>query len=302
MKIAALIALACSVQVAALADFSYTSARKTTGGVMAPMAGAAGNTLSKVYFKGQKMKTEEGDTARIIDFDAQTITTVNNARKIFTVHSFSEIADAGRTAPGITIDSKETGQRKTVNGFDAKELILTMDMDMSQGRGMGGKMQIEVDMWIASGVPGASEVRSFFQKNAARFPWSAMGGGNNASLQSAMAEIQKKIASMDGVTVEQVIRVKPAAGAPAMPQMTSAQSAQMDQARARLEAMKAQGGPQAAMAEQALARMGALTGSAGAPGGGPLIEMTVDSTGFSTNSIPDSVFAIPDGYQKTDAK
>ncbi len=47
---------------------------------MASMAGTAGNGVSKVSFKGQKMKTEEGDTATLIDFGAETVTTINNAR------------------------------------------------------------------------------------------------------------------------------------------------------------------------------------------------------------------------------
>jgi hypothetical protein len=62
----------------------------------------------------------------------------------------------------------------------------------------------------------------------------------------------------------------------------------MEQARARLEAMKQQGGAQAAAAEQALARMGA------ASGGG--MEITMESGNFSTAAIPDSTFSIPPGF------
>jgi hypothetical protein len=310
MKTTALLALLFSFQFAARADFSYTMTSKPTGGAMISMAGAAANTVTKTYIKGQKMRTEQGDTATQVDFDAQTITTINNAAKTFSVRTFSDVTrTVNQAAPQATIDAKETGQRKNVNGFDAKELILTVDMDMSQmapGRVMGGKMQVEMDMWISPDVPGAGEVRAFYKKNADRFPWSALSTGN-APLQSAMAEVQKKIAALDGVAVQQVFRMKMVGGPqmPAMPQMTAAQSAQMDQARARLEALKAQGGPQAQMAEQALARMGAMTGGAptgSASGAGSLMEITLDSAGFSGNEIPDSVFAIPAGYQKVDAK
>jgi hypothetical protein len=240
------------------------------------------------------MKTEQGDTATVVDFDAGTLTTIDNARKTVTVRNLNEVA-AGQAPAGLAIDVKETGQRKTVNGFDAKEVVLTMETDLSQGRGMGGKAQVEADLWIASGVPGTNEMRAFYQASGSRFP--------GAGIQAAIGEIQKKIASMDGVPVEEIIRVKPAAGAgmPQMSKMSQAQSAQMDQARARLEAMKAQGGPAAAMAEQALARMGAM-GAAPGGGSGSLIEMTIDSTDFSSNAIPDSAFAIPSGYQKADAK
>ena len=67
----------------------------------------------------------------------------------------------------------------------------------------------------------------------------------------------------------------------------------MARAQAQLEAMRKQGGAQAQAAEQALARMG-MTGR----GGGSLFEITMESTGFSTAPVPDSVFAIPAGYQK----
>jgi hypothetical protein len=45
-----------------------------------------------------------------------------------------------------------------------------------------------------------------------------------------------------------------------------------------------------------MARMGAARGAPG--GGGSLFEMTTESSDFSTNSIPDSIFAIPAGYTK----
>jgi hypothetical protein len=308
MKSAAILTLLLSIHMSARADFSYTTTRKTTGGAMASMAGTAANGVTKVYFRGQKMKSEDGNTATLIDFGAETVTSINNTAKTYTVRGFNDLT-AGQTETNITVGSKETGQRKTINGFDARELILTMQADVAMGRGMGGKMEVEVDMWISSGVPGAGELRAFYQRNADKFPWTAMGGGNQG-LQSAMSELQKKIASLDGVTVEQIVRVKPAAGAggaqmPAMPQMTAAQSAQMDQARARLEAMAAQGGPAAAAAQQALSRMGGAMGGRGpssASGAGALMELTMDSTDFSTAAIPDSVFAIPADYQKMDAK
>jgi hypothetical protein len=123
-----------------------------------------------------------------------------------------------------------------------------------------------------------------------------------------MIDIQKKLASMNGVPVQQIVRMTPSVGAamPAMPQMSGAQSDQMAQARARLEAMVAQGGPAAAYAKQALERMpGGAPGGSGTGGSGAaasssaLIEVTMDSSGFSAASLPDSAFAIPAGYSKS---
>ena len=301
MKAAALLTLLLSFHVAARADFSYTSTRKTTGGAMAAMAGSAGNRAGKTYFKGQKTRSDEGNVSTIIDFDARTLTVINNAAKTYSVSNFGDMA-GNPGVSGATMDVKETGQHKTVNGFDARELVITIQMDMPTGRGPAIRGEMDMHMWISGDVPGGKELRAFYERNASKFP--AMGGGNNAVVQNAMTEIQKKMASLDGIPVEQVIQMKQAGGAgmPAMPQMTAAQSAQMDAARARLEAMKAQGGPQAAIAEQTLARMGAMSGGGAGAGSGSLLEMTIDSSDFSTAPIPDSVFAIPAGYQKAAAK
>lgn len=293
---ATLFAAAFSAQ----ADFSYTTTQKATGGQMAAMA-AGSNNSSKFYLKGQKMMTQSGEIATILDFDAQTITMVNNRQKTVTVRKFSDItASAGDF--NAKIDVKETGQKKVINGYNASELVITMQMD-SPAEAQMGKMQMEMDMWLSSDPPGVKELRAFYQKNMSRFPWAAMSGGaaGNASMQRAMAEMQRKMAEMNGVNVMQVMKMKAAGGAAAMPAMPQMTPEQMEQMKAAIARMQAQGGPGAAQAQQAMARLQAMQSGAGASSGS-LMEMTMESTDFSTSSIPDSVFAIPAGYQKVDPK
>ena len=285
---------------AARADFSYTTTSKTTGGSMAAMAGNM-NTTGKVFFKGQKIRNDNGTTSTIIDFDAQTITTLNHQTKTATVAKISDMAPrAGEM--NVKIDVKETGQQKSINGYNAKELLLTMDMDMPQLQQAGmGKMQMEMQLWLSADVPGIGEMRDFYKKNMDRFPWTAMAGGNPQMAQ-AVAQIQKKMAEMNGVPVETVMKMKPAGGAaaPAMPQMPQMTPAQMAQMQAAMERMKQQGGPGAEAAAQAMARMANMgRGPASAAGASnSMIEVTSDSTGFSSAAIPESEFAIPAGYQK----
>ena len=52
-------------------------------------------------------------------------------------------------------------------------------------------------------------------------------------------------------------------------------------------------GPQAAAAENSPVRTEARR-----PGSGALFEITMESSGFSTSAIPDSVFGIPAGYRQ----
>jgi len=280
--------------VAAQADFSYKTTRKT-GGAMAAMA-SQGPQASTYHFKGQKMKTDSGNTATVLEFDAQTITTINNTAKTYTVRNFSDLGGTGAADMDAKIDVKETGQKKMVNGFMANEIVMTMEVDSPQTRQMG-KLQMEMDLWVSPDVPGSAQASDFFQHNASRFPWAAMSNGGNAGMQKAMADMQRKMASLHGVPVESVVRMKTAGGGAGMPQMSGAQSDQMAQARARLEAIVAQGGPGAAGAKMALDRMPGGS-PAGGSGSGAMIEITSDSSDFSTAPIPDSVFAIPAGYQK----
>jgi hypothetical protein len=288
MKTAQIVLLALACTVAAHADFSYTSTRKSTGGMVAG-AMANQNPTTKHYLKGQKMKMDMGNTAMIIDLEAQTFTNINNTDKTYSVTKFSDMAQTMKqVSSDVQVDVKETGQRRKINGFDASQVMMTMTMEGPQQGPPGMKMVMEMELWLSSDVPGASESRAFFQKNADKLPWASIYGGN-PQMAKSMVAMQRKLASMGGVTVMQVVRAKMGGAG------GEAQTQQMQQAMAQLEAMRKAGGAQAQAAEQALGRMGGMRGGAG---GGALFEMTTESSDFSTAGIPDSVFAIPAGYTR----
>ncbi|HLK48949.1 MAG TPA: hypothetical protein VKT49_12490 [Bryobacteraceae bacterium] len=294
MKRANLLFITLATAFTAHADFSYATAPKATGGFAG--AAAAGMQGSKYYFKGQKMKIETADRAIILDFDAQTVTGIDNKDHTYSVTPFSDIGkDLKDVNTKLQAEVKETGQKKNINGYEASELLMTMAMDNPQARQAGMNMQIEMSMWLSPDVPGASELRNFYQKNAPKFPWAAIGAGGNPQMQNVIVEMQKRMAgSGGGVPVLQVIRAKAAGNEAQQAQM----QAGMAQARARLEEMAKQQGPAGDAARNALARMGGASGG----GGGSLFEMNIESSGFSTSSIPDSEFAVPSGYQKTEKK
>jgi hypothetical protein len=270
--------LACGTL--ARADFSYQQTRKSAQA----MPAGGGDQVTKHYLKGQKMKVESGRSSSIFDFAAQTMTVLDTQAKTYTVTPFGEMGKSFKQSDMTAkIDVKETGQKKSINGFNANQVVMTIAVEGGAAAAQGMKMQMEMDMWISSDVPGAAELRAFYQKNGEHFPWAAVGGGGNPSMQAAIADMQKKIANMGGVPVMQITRMKAAGN----PQMT----AQMEQARTKIEEMKKQGGQQAAMADQLLSRMGGA-------GGGTLFEVTMESSGFSTSAIPDSVFAVPADYKK----
>ena len=292
MKRANLFVIMFAAAFTAQADFSYTTSPKGAGG----SAGVAGAAIqgAKYYFKGDKMKMESGETAIILDFDAQTVTGINNGQRTYSVTPFSEIGkDLKDVNANAQAEVKETGQKKNINGYEASELLMTLAMDNPQARQAGMQMQVEIEMWLSPDVPGASELANFYKKNSPKFPWTALGAaGSNPQMRNAFVEMQKRMAgSGGGVPVLQVFRGK----------LGGAQAAQVQQslgaARARLEEMAKQPGAAGDAARNALARMGG-----GAGGGGSVFEMTMESSNFSTRSSPGSVFEVPAGYQKTDKK
>lgn len=281
MKSAHVALLMLAASLAAHADFSYTMTQKS---------GPGGEQTMKHYLKGQKMKVERGNKTTIMDFEAQTLTSVDSAARTYTVTKFSDVAGAA-AGVDMKVDVKKTGQKKTINGYDASQVLMTMDVDMPQAKQAGMKAQMEMELWVSRDVPGREELIAFYRKNAARFPMAGLGGGGNPGMQKAMLKMQQAMADLDGVVVMEVIRMK--AGGGAGP--NAAQAQQMAQARAKLEAMAQQGGPAGAAAQQALARMGGM-GS----GSGSLFEVTMEGGNFSSSGIPDSVFAIPAGYQRAE--
>jgi hypothetical protein len=261
----------------ARADFSYTMTSKSSMG---------GNpSVSKYYYKGNKMKTETSNSVMIMDFDAQTVTTINPQDKSYTVKTFAETNKEAATATAdVHPDFKDTGEKKVINGFNATQLLLTMDVDAGRG---GQKAQMQMEMWISPDVPGVGELRGFYQRNMGKFPWASLGEGANPQMKAVTIEMYKKLAQMNGAAVLEVMHMKlGGAGAPdpsADPRMAAA--------RARLEEMAKQGGQQGEIAKQQLARMGAM-------GGGGGMQITIEGSGFSPAPVAESVFTIPGDYKK----
>ena len=289
MRATCVLFLTLAAGLTARADFSFTQSTKAAGGMMA----AAAPTVTKTYLKGQKMKVDSGSTVMILDFDAQTITNIDPTQKTYSVKKFSDVSETmSKAGMDVNVDVKDTGQRKTINGFNASEVVMSVEMDSPDSRQQGMKMRMEVHIWVSPDVPGGQELRAFYERNLPKFPWAAMTSARGSqSMQKAMADLQRKMADVKGVPVLQVIKMSAGGNEAQMAQMQQG----MAQARAQLEEMKKQGKLPPQM-EETLKRM------SGGAAGSSLFETTMESSNFSSSAIPDSVFAVPAAYQQTERK
>jgi hypothetical protein len=269
--------------------------------------------------------------ACVFDLASGTITSIDFQRKQYSVMTFDEMKqmmeqlsqkmqknDKGEMKFKVSADA--TGKTKQVSGFDAKEMIMKMEMEgTDKESGQTGGMTVTTDMWIASGIPGYQEVRNFYKRMAEKINWTP--GGNmfaaNPQVAGGMAEVYKEVAKLDGVPVQQLISMgasgQPgAAGAPSDSGAAPQQPAQQQPAAERPSLGGALGGAlggrfglgrkKAAPADQpAPASSSSTSGSQPQAGSGSLLEMTTELSSFSSNAADESLFAVPAGFKKVDS-
>jgi hypothetical protein len=269
----------------AMADVSYTVTART--GQLPPQ-------LEKHYIKGLRAKTEGTGTSTIVDLGAQTLTRMNHLRKVYCVVKLSEIPTAPKPN-GIELTLYvEKGGTKTIGGYDTTETALTIDMDSPQIRLMRIKTQAETRLWMSPKVPGAAEIDAFNRRSAGVFTWAELAnletpsstGGMHDAIPRALADLERKKNELPGVPLLEVFKIRAAAGGALGPNKQDWAAA-----RAQMQEGLKRGGPEAATFATGLKRMDSMGGDPFA-----LLMQTMESSGFSTDPIPDSVFAIPKGY------
>ncbi len=330
-----------------LADFTYQETSTITGGMMMSMMKFAGvfskqarePIQSTVAVKGDRMVHRTSNTASVIDLSSGTITSIDFQKKQYSVMTFEEMKQlmeqmqqkAQKSQKGNQADMKfkvsanATGKSKQVAGFEAKEMILKMEMEATdKDSGQKGGMTMTTDMWMAPGVSGYQEVRDFQKRMAEKLNWTP--GGNmfmsNPQVSQGMAEVYKEAAKVDGMPVQQFISMGMAAqpGAAGTQQQQPAQQQAPQQqpeqqqtatppptsiggALGRLGGLGGLGRKKPAADQQAPASGSASGGQAsGSQGQGSLLEMTTELSSFSSNSVDSSLFEVPAGFKKVEAE
>jgi hypothetical protein len=328
-------AIALLTSSALLADFSYQETSTITGGMMASMMKVAGvfskqarePIHSTVALKGDVMVRRTSNHIEIIDLSAQTITSVDLQKKTYSVMTFEQMKqmldqmsqkmqqqkDSGKGEVNWKVSANATGDSKQIAGYDAKEMLLKMEMEgTDQQSGQKGAMVITTHVWIAS-VPGSREMRDFYKKMAEKLNWTP--GGNmflsRPDVAKGMAEAYKEIANLDGTPVLQTMSMGAEGTAPAG---SDGQSAAQPQPQPQQQADRpslggALGGAlgghfglghrkpkdQPADSQQAPANSGAQPGNSGS-----LMDMTMEYSNFSTAPVDAAEFAVPGGFKKVE--
>ena len=317
------------------ADFTYRETTTITGGAMLNMMKVVGvfskqarePVQSTVSVKDDRMVHRTQQQATVIDLAAQTVTTIDLQRKTYTVMTFEEFRQMmeqmsqkmqkSQSQGGqmeFKISTKDTGNTKEIAGYQAKELVLRMEMQATdQKSGQQGSMVISSDIWLAPSVTGYQEVRAFYTRMGEKLAFNPGGGMFMSSPEASrnMGELYKEIGKLDGIPVLQTISMggmgQPGAGDTSAQQGSGGQQQQQQQA-ARPSLGGALGGAlggkfglgkkkqqddQASAGQQSQQQQGN-----GNPGS--LMEATTEMSGFSSDSVDDSMFAVPAGFKKVE--
>jgi hypothetical protein len=294
---------------------------------------------STVAVKGNRMLNGSKDRASVIDLDNETITEINYQKKTYSVMTFAEMKQAMEQAmqrmkdapkqqqqqpesqeqkPDVKtdfkLDIKETGQSKEIAGIQAKEVILTMKMEgTDQQSGNKGAMVVISDMWLAPKIPGYDEIGAFYRRMGEKLAWTPDAGANpmmgRPDMARAIQNMRKEGSKMDGIPILSVMKVT--GSAEGQPDSTSDTQTTSQQSKPQ---------PKPDLGSVLGGRLGGFGGfgrkkkqddsqasstpppSETTSASGSLIEMTTESSGFSSAPVDSSRFSPPAGFKKVESE
>jgi hypothetical protein len=193
------------------------------GGVLGRMVnifggkGAREGVTSSIAVQGDRLSRMNDMSGQIIDLGEEKVYDLDLRKKQYTVTTFAELrrrmeeaqrkaeesarkanaretkADSKERDPNqkemeVDFDLKETGQKKTINGFDTREVVMTITLrEKGKTLEQGGGMVLTDDMWMAPKIAAMKEIAEFNQRYAVKLQGPMMAGASAQDLAAAMA-------------------------------------------------------------------------------------------------------------------
>ena len=315
----------------AFADFSYEQTSKVTGGMMAgaiKLAGAFSKQarepmVSTVAVKGDRMVHGSQHHASVIDLDKETITEINFDKKQYSVMTFAQMkqmmeemsqkmkssSEAQKADVNFKVSAKDTGQKKSIAGFDAHEMILTMEMEgADKDTGNKGGMVMTSDMWLAPKVSGYNEISDFYKRMSQKLNWAPTGlgaMGARPDMMKGFAELYKESSKLNGMPVFQTVTMgmhaegQPGGQAPPPQQPQEQQQADKPSIGSVLGGRLGGFGRKKKSQDQDSAD-GQQAQQGPTSASGTLMEMTMEMSGFSAAPLDGSKFEVPAGFKQVE--
>jgi hypothetical protein len=166
--------------------------------------------VSSVAVAGDRKMTLSDTSGQIIDLNEEKVYDLDARRKTYAVTTFAELrkqmqeaqakaeqnaqqarepAERDKNAKEMEVDIsvKSTGQTRTINGFDTREMIVIVTVrEKGQTLEQSGGLVLTADSWLAQTVPALKEIASFDARYAAKLQ-GPMAGVSAEQMAAALA-------------------------------------------------------------------------------------------------------------------
>jgi hypothetical protein len=216
-------------------------------GMFGGKAAKEGLVTTEAVVGNRKLSRTE-DQGQIIDLDQEKVYQIDWKRKRYTVTTFDEMREQMKKAEEqmksmssesgdneaqngnaseedqyeVDVDTKETGQTKQINGFDTREVVMTITTrKKGQTLEEGGGMVMTTHLWLTKAIPGMEEIQDFNRRYAEKISSPFIGSSPEQfaafsamypALQQAMAKYQSEEVDMSGTPVLTTMTVENVAG------------------------------------------------------------------------------------------
>jgi hypothetical protein len=226
--------------------------------------GARDGVVTTVALKGNRMLRTTGDVGQLIDLGEEKIYEINFKDKSYSSMTFAELRQKMQEAaqkaqqqaaantdaqakpnqqaqqPNVDIDFdvKETGQRKMINGFDTREVVMTIGVhEKGKTLDQAGGLVMTSSNWLTGNVAAYKEEADFERKFAEKIglptivdaQQMAMASAMYPMLRDAMKKMQTESVNLSGTPVMQTTTVEAVADPSQTQQQQQAQAQPKEQ-------------------------------------------------------------------------
>jgi len=243
------------------------------GGIVKVFGGksAREGVVSKIAVKGDRKMTINEDIAELVDLSQEKIYQIDMKGKSYKVMTFEELRkqmqDAiakAQSAPDrsggnqkgqekppeykVDVSVKESGQKKEINGYNAREVVTTITVYDKTKKPEDGSMVLTSSMWLAPTIAAMKELEDFDRRFAQKLllPFAADMAQQMApamamypGLKEAMGKLDVEKVNMNGTAVLTVIQANAVGSAD---QSGQTQSSQQNQQAKQQETPRSIGG------------------------------------------------------------
>ena len=204
----------------------------------------------------------------------------------------------------IDVDIKNTGEKKTINGFDTHEVVLTVSAhEKGKTLDQAGGLVLTSSMWMAPKIAALRELAEFDQRYARKLATAMLGTTGTSSAQDTAA-LTAMYPMLQDVTVRMRTENAKMEGSAIQTTMTieTVQSAEMmaeQQKQDKDPGIKANGGlggVLGGLAGRMAKKKTEGSGSESAPGHATIMTMTHEVTRVATDVSAADV-AVPEGFR-----